>query len=408
MIIFSANGEYLVSGDEEAVRVWRVAGGMEVGSMGACDVRSIAISKDGRFIAGGTELGIVTVWDSDTRETIFTHKEDSRTVTKVVDFSPDSDSTQLVIIASSNCHTVTVWDLASQKQILGLPHDQLAVVAAKYSPQGDRIATACTNPGSIRVYDSRSGELFVNILTNVAAHPSHNSGLTWSSDGQYLFVIADSKIKQIRVSTGTAATEWPIHDHQSYTCIAPSKYGEFIAYSSSRTVNVLDTLTGKLSQVIKHDQDIDSIALSPDGRFLASATENGKISVRSLRDVPTLSSLSVSSCVFWGYIIPEIAFLSIHLAVATPACLNHTSHWQGPFIHVGGPVLDLWKQGELVKAEALLSKDIDSQDPSYRTLAHRALIRSRLRDWDAANDDAQKVVFTLYGLTPILIYTQVH
>jgi WD40 repeat protein len=106
-VTFSANGEYLVSGDSRAVRVWRVADGEEVGTMAAYDVRSIAVSKDGRWIAAGTELGRVIVWDAHTYERIFTHKDRHNTV-RAVDFSPDS--TRLVTASGS---TASIWDLAA-------------------------------------------------------------------------------------------------------------------------------------------------------------------------------------------------------------------------------------------------------------------------------------------------------
>lgn len=65
-------------------------------------------------------------------------------------------------------------------------------------------------------------------------------------------------------------------------------------------------------------------------------------------------------------------------------------------------MLDSWKQGQFVKTEALLTEDIDSGNPSHRALAHRALIRARLRQWDAANDDAEKVISAAF---PLQAYT---
>ncbi|KAF8548112.1 hypothetical protein OG21DRAFT_1607087 [Imleria badia] len=348
VVIFSANGEYLIGGDDKAVRVWRVADGEEVGTMAAYDVRSIAVSKDGKWIAAGTELGRVTAWDAQTHERLFTHKESSSSV-RAVDFAPDSNR---LVTASSNC-TASIWDLAARKQVLGPLHHEHGVVSAKYSPQGDRIAT-CTDSGSIRVYDSRSGRLFIDIPLNVAIYC--NFGLTWSNDAQNIFVVADGKIKQIQVSTGSAVKEWPVHSYKSSACITLSKRGEFIVYSSNRTVNFLDTSTDKVVQVIKHDRDINSIALSPDDRFLATITEDRKITIRPLQETAILTSLS------------------------------------GPFIHVGGAVLDSWRQGRLVETETLLTEDIDSENPSHRALAHRALIRTHLQQWNAANDDAAKSI----------------
>lgn len=59
-------------------------------------------------------------------------------------------------------------------------------------------------------------------------------------------------------------------------------------------------------------------------------------------------------------------------------------------------VFKLWSQGDLTRAEELLSGNIPHlSDPSHRayTLAHRALVHARLKQWEAAADDAKKVIF---------------
>jgi WD40 repeat protein len=64
------------------------------------------------------------------------------------------------------------------------------------------------------------------------------------------------------------------------SCIALPKHGEFIAYSTKRTVTFWDTSTHTQLGLIQHPQDIRSIALSPDDRFLAIGGEGGKITIR--------------------------------------------------------------------------------------------------------------------------------
>ncbi|KAF8121560.1 hypothetical protein EV363DRAFT_1588655 [Boletus edulis] len=349
-ITFSPNGEYLVSGDDEAVRVWRVDDGVEVRMMAVRNVRSIAVSKDGERIAAGTDLGRVIVWDAHTYDTIFTHKESGSSTIRGVDFSPDS--TRLVT-ASGNC-TVSIWDLAAGERVLGPLYHEQGVTVTKYSPEGDQIAT-CTGSGPIRVYHSRSGDLIKDIPINISAHC--NVGLIWSNHGQYLLVVSDGQIKQIQVSTGSVVAGWPVHDYGGTTCIALSKRGNFIAYSSNRTVNFLDPSTGELQgHVIKHDQDVHSITISLDDRLLATIMDS-KIMIRTLPDTVTSSSFN------------------------------------GPFMLVRDTVLDSWKQGQLVKTEGLLTEDIDkSTNLDHRALAYRALIRTRLQQLDVAHDDVEKSI----------------
>ena len=78
-------------------------------------------------------------------------------------------------------------------------------------------------------------------------------------------------------------------------------------------------------------------------------------------------------------------------------------------IHIDGAALDLWKDDKLEHADALLTAAITTpRNPTHHALANRALIRTRLRNWDAALVDAQKVLVALRSYTPILtlVYTK--
>lgn len=60
-------------------------------------------------------------------------------------------------------------------------------------------------------------------------------------------------------------------------------------------------------------------------------------------------------------------------------------------------VHEAWRLGNLEKAEDLLSKEIANPDCSELvtySLANRALIRARLRNWDQALEDARMVMCT--------------
>ena len=267
---FAANGEYLVSGGSEGVRVWRVD--KQLATLEADDVRCLAVSKDGSWIAAGTIHSAVIVWDATFRK-VFSHREDGDTI-NAVDFSPDS--TRLVY--ASDDGTASIWDIATRKRVQTPPHPPWPI-AARYSPQGDRIATA--TPDSIRVWDSNSGRKLVVIKVKVA--PLFNTGLLWSND--HLFVVSDRTIEQFEASTGSAVSEWPVPDTTRFSCIALPRHGEFIAYSTKHSVTFWDTATHTQLALIQHPQDILSIAVSPDDRFLAIGEQGEKITINGLSGI---------------------------------------------------------------------------------------------------------------------------
>ena len=146
-----------------------------------------------------------------------------------VDFSPDS--TQLVV--ASRWTTTSTWDLGTHKQVQTFTHDLIEVTAAKYLPEGDRIATA-TRGDFVRVYDTKSGRL---LTQNKATFPSIlQTGILWFNT--YLVVVSDHTIKQFDASTGSLVSEWPVPDTNNYaSCISLPKHGEFIAYATNQIVS---------------------------------------------------------------------------------------------------------------------------------------------------------------------------
>ena len=271
-VAFTANGEYIVGGGHgDEAGVWRVEDGKQIATLAAKLVTCLAVSKDGRWIAAGTFDGEVIMWDAKTFEQVFSHKEG--TYIHGVDFSPDSTR----LVTASGNRTATVWNVATRKKVQRLGH-KTPVTAAKYSPQGDRIATATRK--SVQVWDSNDGRLLVDISVKVT--PSCNTGLLWCNN--HLFIVSDSEIKQLEASTGSALSEWSVPKITDSSCIALPKHAEFIAYTTQDTVTFWDTSTHTQLGLIKHTQHIHSIqvALSPDGRSLAIGEDGGKITIRSV------------------------------------------------------------------------------------------------------------------------------
>jgi hypothetical protein len=75
-----------------------------------------------------------------------------------------------------------------------------------------------------------------------------------------------------------------------------------------------------------------------------------------------------------------------------------------PNIRIDDAALHSWKHNQLANAEALLTPAIHkSRNPSHHALASRALVRARLRQWDAAIADATEVFVALLSHVPSLI-----
>ena len=301
-----------------------------------------------------------------------------------IDFSPDS--TRLV-----DNGTATVCDVPTRTKVLSLDHETF-VRAARYSPQGDRIATA--TPDFVRVWDV-DGRLLVDIPVKLT--PQCNNGLLWPND--HLFVVSDSTIKQLEPSTGSTVSEWLVPKAYHLSCIALPKHGEFIVYFTNDNVTFWDTSTHTQLGLIKHPQCIFSIALSPDDQSLAIGGARGEITIRCLPPV-TVSIVGASQQ------LP----CSTHLSKQDPIPVSRLHPtFQDPVIQINDAALNSWKYDQLENADALLTAAIaESRNPNHHVLASRALVRARLRNWHAALGDAEQVLVALFSHAPTLtpIYTK--
>ncbi|KAF8129771.1 hypothetical protein EV363DRAFT_1336453 [Boletus edulis] len=370
-VTFSANGEFIVSGDNREVRVWRTDDGKEMATMSTGTVNCLAVSKDGKWIAAGTYLGNeLLLWNATTFKQVLKHKD--RNYISAVDFSPDS--TRLVS-ASDNTATIRIQTLCHQGDVF----------AAKYSPQGDRIATATAN--NVQVWDSSDGSLLVEIPVGVK--PYYNTGLVWFNN--HLFVVSKDTIKQLDASTGSPVAEWQVPDSNEFSCIALPKYGQFIAYSTKDTVTFWCTSTRSQLAVVQHSQEIRTIAFSPDDRFLAIGGQHGKIGIQSLSRI--INSIPLSH----PHREPDAQVDDAASNSPTPLSHLHLTSQepviQEPDIQIDDAVLDAWENDQLENADTLLTAAVsEANSQSHYALASRSAVRARLQKWDAALQDAEMAI----------------
>ena len=258
-----------------------MADGERVVAIPAHDAFCVAASSDGRWIAAGTLSRKVFVWGATTYEQAFAGNTGSDIYD--VDFSPDS--TRLVS-ASYNLGTAIIWDVATWRNVRTLSHRSFTY-STRYSPQGDRIATA--GPDSVRIWDSNDGCLLVDIKVQV----TYTNCLFWCKNN--LFVRTDDgKIWRIDAATGSTISEWPV-PYAPWPCIALLQHGKFIACSAEKAITIWDTTTQSQLSLIQLTHDVRSIACASNGELLAIGGQ-GKVIVKELfQPVSVCSMLCLQS-----------------------------------------------------------------------------------------------------------------
>jgi WD40 repeat protein len=243
--IYSILGD-LTIGDERgrggSVQVRGADGALRQTLSGYVNVYArLAISPDGRFLAGGDKKGVVLLWrlsDGLNVRVLRGHRE----AIVGLAFSPDN---RLLVTAGSE-ESVKVWDVASgrERQVVLRNAGDACIAAIALSPTGRRLA----------------------VLTKLSELSRVTSRVAfWEADesGSFSFVRA----LDVEGLVG----------RPFFVAMAFSPDGTLLAIANDKLAYLVDAEQALLKRVLNTDEDVAALAFSPDGRLLALATENGQV-----------------------------------------------------------------------------------------------------------------------------------
>ena len=169
-VVFLDDGKYVVGGGfEGTLQRWATDDGRETGQPIKASrddkVLCLAACRDGTRIVSAWENGLVVVWNTTTHSKVHQFSPHPDYAVEVVDVSPDGTR----IATGAHDSTICVWSF-SGKRLLGPLKHRFTPVAVKYSRDGRLLATVTRLRHSIRIYDSLSGHLFVDIPIEVDGH----------------------------------------------------------------------------------------------------------------------------------------------------------------------------------------------------------------------------------------------
>jgi dipeptidyl aminopeptidase/acylaminoacyl peptidase len=230
-----------------------------------------SFSDDGRFLASFTDCGL-GVFDLQTGEA----KRLEATsrgfdFTARVAFSPDG---QHLVCASST--GLTVWDWRRGQSLFSLSGHNSAGYRIAVSPDGARVAAA--DGSSLRVWDMRTGELTLTIPLADMADPIDNRvRVAFSPDGQLIFAAGATtrpggkKEHSIRLWTVPEGKEQGvlIGPEDDVRSLAVSPDGKTLALALSTQVRLWD-IDGRneLGTADAVNCYVGAMAFSPDGKRL--------------------------------------------------------------------------------------------------------------------------------------------
>ncbi|KAF8835789.1 WD40 repeat-like protein [Paxillus ammoniavirescens] len=183
----------------------------------------------------------------------------------------------------------------------------------------------------MRIWNSYSGDLVIRRIKVPAV------SLVWTPDGQELITgCGEGFIRRFSSSTGSLRADWKPHTELVHS-ITISPNGKFIASASyDKTVRLWDLMaSNSIGPALECDGEVYSVAISPSGSHLASGGHDNKVRIWSLKgmipssllkNTPTTSNVtlrhngSLSSRTFIKPVQQEVlASTEEHLSGPPPA-----------------------------------------------------------------------------------------
>ncbi|MEX0704503.1 MAG: Gfo/Idh/MocA family oxidoreductase [Planctomycetales bacterium] len=299
-VAWSPDGRHVAAGSYKLVKLFDGATRKELAVLKVPSgyVKGLAFSPDGKRLVSGAYQGVIA-WNVEERKPRFELRGHRGYVTGVA-FSPDGRT----VATSSEDLTVRLWNAADGTPGIVIEGHEHPVQGVAFSPDGSTLATAAgdpdrvTRPGEARLWDAATGEEKAALP---APHKRATTDVAFSPDGHFLVTTSDDEtINVYDVGTLKALGFFAKHQRPTNAAVFSPDGEKVLSAAGGRakggnTVMIWNRADGDpLATIPAHPQPVLALALSPDGRTLASGGQDKSLAfwdVSAVLGIPAPASV---------------------------------------------------------------------------------------------------------------------
>ena len=235
-IEFSADDKYLITNMSQSPSpvVWDVATGEPVRFLSGKVSRSMALSRDGKYIAYKPGVSKLVISEFATGKQVQVLPTTRKRHHECMAFSLDGKK----LVSGNDAGDVTIWDTTTGRELHVVNNHKGSIVGVAFSPDGSLVAACGIQDLTVNVWRVETGEL----VRAFEGPNDYMDAIAFSPDGKFLVTCGGSNMLLLLTDKWSQAK---YHLYGPITDFAFNPDGTQIAHGELTGIGVLETATGR-------------------------------------------------------------------------------------------------------------------------------------------------------------------